>query len=85
MDDFRLCSQETPAALICEQAGEFDDQSTLDTLSVTYLLEKVEQGRAVLDADEHAVAVVRPEAWREVNGNAVLWLLFINTGCPVRL
>ncbi len=78
MNDFRLLGQASLAELICAHAAEFDDRQTLATLSVSYLLDEVAHGRAVIEADEHAVAVVRPEGWRARKGNAILWLIFVD-------
>jgi GNAT superfamily N-acetyltransferase len=77
--DYRQCDPTTLATLICKYVEDFDDQFTRDTLTVDRLMDEIANGRAIIDADEHAIAVVRPEGWREVNGGSVLWLLFVDS------
>jgi GNAT superfamily N-acetyltransferase len=76
--DYRESDPTTLAKIICEHVEDFDDQSTRDTLTVDRLMEEIANERAIIAADEHAIAVVRPEGWREVNGGSVLWILFVD-------
>lgn len=81
MSDFRLFTETDLATVLCDHVGDFDDQATEKTITVDYLLAAVAKGSAVIEADECAIAVVRPEGWRPANGESVLWLLFVDAQC----
>ena len=77
MTDFRTLPLDKLVETLCNHVGDFEDEATAKGLTSEWLLEQVTQGRAAVETDEHAIAVMRPEGWRTTNGNAVLWLLYV--------
>ena len=75
--DFRTLTEPELAELLVASVAELEDQHTTETLTVDVIMDQVLQRRAVIVAERDAVAVVRPEGYRPVQGDPVLWLLFV--------
>ena len=56
--------------------ADFEDRGTLE-LKAAEIMTEVDNGKAVIVAEHSAVAVVRPEGYRAVNGGSVLWLFLV--------
>lgn len=77
MTDFPTLSMDHLVEMVCSHVGDFEDEDTKKHLTRESILREVSQGKAVVEAREHAIAVLRPEGWRSDNGNAVMWLLYV--------
>lgn len=77
MTDFRTLPLDKLVEALCNHVGDFEDEATTKNLNQEWILEEVSQGKVVMEAEEHAIAAMRPEGWRIVDGNSVMWLLYV--------
>lgn len=79
--DFRTLTERQVAELLVASVADMDDEHTACTLTVDLIVRQVKQGHAVVVAERDAIAVVRPEGYRPIQGDPVLWLLFVRPTC----
>ncbi len=77
MTDFRTLPLDQLVETLCNHVDDFEDEATTKNLDRERILEQVAQGKVVMEADEHAIAAMRPEGWRLVDGNSAMWLLYV--------
>jgi len=75
--DFCTLSNYELAEQVVAMIEDLEDESTSQNVTLASIMRQVDDGLTIIERDHDAIAIIHPEGYRAINGNAVLWLLVV--------